>query len=188
MKITGIVTSPRKDGNTEILVREALNAAQGKGADTELIRTAELDINPCVACDSCLTKGTCVVEDDMHQIYDTLEKTDGIIFGTPVYFLNVSAQAKIIMDRTYPFLFTGKLKGKVAAALAATRRVGGGQVLSLMSSFFSIHRMNIVGGGIGYGLSKGEVLEGPGASPFFSAIEEARAIGKGVVKLYNQLS
>ncbi len=47
--------------------------------------------------------------------------------------------------------------------------------------------MNIAGGGIGYGLAKGEVLQGTGASPFFTAIEEAQAIGKGVVRMGDQL-
>ncbi len=115
-------------------------------------------------------------------------KADGIIFGTPVYFINVSAQAKAIIDRTYAFLFNRKLKGKVAAVIAATRRVGGGQVLNLMYSFFSIHRRHISGGSIGYGLGKGDVKEGPGASPFLTAMEESAIIGKGVVKLVNQLS
>jgi multimeric flavodoxin WrbA len=188
MRVLGIVCSPRKEGNTEILVKEALKAAEEKGAETELILVSDMDITPCIACDSCLSEGNCVVEDDMQKIYESLEKADGIIFGTPVYFINVSAQAKAIIDRTYAFLISGRLKGKVAAVMAATRRVGGGHVLSLMYSFFSAHRMHIAGGAIGYGLGKGEVKEGPGASPFFTAMEEASALGKGVVKLGSQLS
>ncbi len=188
MKVLGIVCSPRKGGNTEILVKEALKAAEEKGAETEIILVSDMNIAPCIACDSCISTGSCAVEDDMQKIYDSLEKADGLIFGTPVYFINVSAQAKTVIDRTYAFLFSRKLRGKVAAVVTATRRVGGGQVLSLMYSFFSVHRMNIAGGSIGYGLAKGEVKEGPGASPFLTAIEEARAIGKGVVRLGSQLS
>jgi len=188
VKVLGIVCSPRKNGNTEILVREALKAAEEKGAETELILVSDMDINPCIACDSCISAGACVVEDDMQKIYTAFENADGIIFGTPVYFVNVSAQAKAVIDRTYSLLFTRKLKGKVAAAIAATRRVGGGQVLGLLSTFFNVHGMRISGGGIGYGLGKGEVNEGPGASPFLTALEEARLVGKGVVKLGNQLS
>ena len=60
-----------------------------------------MKINPCIACDLCIENGGCVVDDDMGQLFDSMEKADGIIFGTPVYFVNVSAQAKAIIDRTY---------------------------------------------------------------------------------------
>ena len=86
MKITGIVCSPRKGGNTEILVAQALHASREKGAETEMILTADKQISPCDACDGCLGNGICVVEDDMQEIYQKFETADGIIFGTPVYF------------------------------------------------------------------------------------------------------
>jgi len=183
MRVVGIVCSPRKEGNTEILVKEALHAAAEEGAETELVLVSDMDITPCSACDACLSGEGCMVNDDMHKIYERLENADGLILGTPVYFVNVSAQAKAIIDRTYPYLFTRKLKGKAAAAIVATRRVGGWQVLSFIQSFFSIHEMKIAGGSIGYGLAKGDVLQGPGASFSLSAIEEARHLGKKVVKL-----
>lgn len=183
MKILGLVCSPRHGGNTEILMNEALRAARDRGAGTELIFTDDLDIAPCEACDTCIKKGVCKTNDDMHKIYDEMDRADGIIFGTPVYFLNVSAQAKTIIDRTYSLLFTGKLRGKVAGAIVAVRRVGGGQVLSLMYSFFSVHRMINAGGGIGYGREKGEVNQGTGGSPVLTALEEAGAVGKNVVRM-----
>jgi len=135
-----------------------------------------------------MESGICKVKDDMQLIYQQLELADGLIFGTPVYFLNVSAQAKAVMDRTYALLRTRGLRGKVAAALVAVRRVGGGQVLSLLYSYFNVQRMIIAGGGIGYGLEKGEVRQGVGGSPALSALEEARAIGKNVVRMVEQLS
>ncbi len=188
MRVLGLVCSPRKEGNTEILVKEALKTAEEKGAETELLLVSDMSITPCSACDACLSGGGCVVDDDMQTIYERLEKTDGLIFGTPVYFINVSAQAKAIIDRTYAFLLNGKLNGKVAAVIAAARRVGGGQVVSLMQTYFSAHRMHIAGVSIGYGWQKGEVKEGPGASPFFTAMEEAGALGKQVVNLGRRLS
>jgi len=187
MRVLGIVCSPRKEGNTEILVKEALKAAAEKGADTELLLVSDMNITPCSACDACLSGGGCVVDDDMQKIYERLEMADGLIFGTPVYFINVSAQAKAIIDRTYAFLLNGKLKGKVAAVIAAARRVGGAQVISLMNTYFSVHKMHIAGAAIGYGLQKGEVKEGPGASFLYTAMEEAGALGKQVVKLGLQL-
>ncbi|MFO7963870.1 MAG: flavodoxin family protein [Desulfobacterales bacterium] len=187
MKILGLVCSPRKEGNTEILVTHALASAREAGAQTEMLHVADLNIAPCDACGACTAEGTCIVEDDMQTVYEQLLAADGVIFGTPVYFLNVSAQAKAIIDRTYAFLMKGKLRGKVAAVLVAARRVGAGQVLSLMYTYFSAQRMIIAGGGVGYGREKGEVNEGPGMSPFLSAIEEAKAVGRNVVKMRNSI-
>ena len=184
----GIVGSPRKGGNTEIMVREALEAAQKAGAETELILVVDKNISPCDACGACEENGICKIKDDMQMIYQQLKSADGIIFGTPVYFINVSAQAKTIIDRTYAFLRTRELRGKVAAALVVARRVGAGQVLSILYSYFTIHRMLIAGGGIGYGRGKGEVKTGVGGSPTLSALEEARAVGRNVVSLVERLS
>ena len=188
MRILGIVCSPRKDGNTEILVREALEAAREAGSETELILVADKTISPCDGCGSCLKSGICKIQDDMQVIYEQLELADGVIFGTPVYFLNVTAQAKTVIDRTYSFAGVRKLRGKVAAAIIATRRVGAGQVLNLLYGFFTAHRMLIAGGGVGYGMEKGEVREGPGMSHSLTAMQEARAIGKAVVRMIDQLS
>ncbi|MBW1710568.1 MAG: flavodoxin family protein [Deltaproteobacteria bacterium] len=183
MKVLGIVCSPRKGGNTEILVSEALESARLAGHETEMILVADKNITPCDGCGACVKEGVCVIDDDMQAIYRQLELADGIIFGTPVYFINVSAQAKAIIDRTYAFLFHRKLRGKVAAALVAVRRVGAGQVLSLLYSYFNIQRMVTAGGGIGYGMAKGDVKQGPGGSPALSALEEARAVGQSVVRM-----
>jgi multimeric flavodoxin WrbA len=188
VKVIGIVSSPRKGGNTEILVREALKAAREAGAETELVSVAKKNISPCDGCGACEKNGICKIKDDMQVIYQQLEAADGIVFGTPVYFLNVTAQAKAIIDRTYAFLQTRKLRGKVAAAIVVARRVGAGQVLSILYSYFTIHRMLIAGGGIGYGRSKGEVKTGVGGSPTRSALEEARAVGRNVVWLVERLS
>jgi len=188
MRILGICCSPRKGGNTEILVREALEAAREAGCETELVLVADKKIAPCDGCNSCLNTGTCKIKDDMQQVYEELERADGIILGTPVYFINVSAQAKAVIDRTYAFLWNRKLRGKVAAALVASRRIGVGQVLSLLYSFFNVHRMVIAGGGAGYGSEKGEVREGVGIAPGSTALVEAKAVGRSVVRLAQQLA
>ena len=187
MKILGIVCSPRKGGNTEILVKEALDAIKEMGMETELILLADKNIAPCDGCNRCMNDGVCKIKDDMQNVYQQLELADGIIFGTPVYFNNVSAQAKMVIDRTYAFLGTRKLRGKVAATLIAVRRVGAGQVMSLMYSFFNVHRMVIAGGGVGYGVEKGDVKNGVGSSPVLSALDEARAVGRSVVKMIQRL-
>jgi multimeric flavodoxin WrbA len=129
-----------------------------------------------------------LIEDDMQDIYQKLETADGIIFGTPVYFMNLSAQAKAVIDRTYSFLWTAKLRGKVAGAVVAARRVGAGQVLSLLYTWFTVQRMITAGGCIGYGMDKGEVRQGTGGGPGSTALGEAGAIGKAMVSMLSRLS
>jgi multimeric flavodoxin WrbA len=188
MNVIGIVGSPRKGGNTEIMMREALASAKKAGAETEMILVADQNISPCNGCGACTGGDGCIIEDDMQKVYEKLLLADGLIFGTPVYFINVSAQAKAIIDRTLPFLYNGKLKGKVAGAIVVARRVGAGQVLGLLYTWFTVHRMITAGGAIGYGREIGEVKDGPGGSPILSALDEARAIGRNVVNMIKRLS
>ena len=184
----GIVGSARKEGNTEILVKEALEAARQAGAETELVLVADKDIAPCDGCGACVENGICKIKDDMQEIYQKLEQADGVIFGTPVYFANVSAQTKAIMDRTYAFLRVRKLRGKVAAAIVAARRVGAGQTLTLLYTYFMSQRMIVAGGGIGYGRKKGDVRQGVGGTQDVSALDEAKAVGRNVVWMVERLS
>jgi multimeric flavodoxin WrbA len=188
MKILGIVCSPRKGGNTEILVKEALASAREAGAQTELVSVVGKNIAPCDACGSCGKTGVCRIQDDMQSIYQQLEAADAIIFGSPVYFGSVSAQAKAIMDRTFSLLMDRRLKGKVAAPILAARRVGAGQTRNLLYGFFMVHGMLPVRGAIGYGRERGEVKQGVGGSPGLSALEEAKNVGTDVVQMVRQFS
>ena len=188
VKVLGIVCSPRQGGNTEILVNAALDAAREAGAETRLFQVAGKNIAPCDGCGACVESGKCKIKDDMQDLYRLFDEVDGVIFGTPVYFLNVTAQAKAIMDRTHSMLKERNLRGKVAAAIVVARRVGAGQVLGLLYGFFVGQRMMVAGGGIGYGREKGEVRQGVGGTPSLSALEEARAVGRNVTRLVAQLT
>jgi len=188
MKVLGIVCSSRKGGNTEILVEEALGAAREAGAQTEIVLVANKNIGPCDGCSSCRQTGVCHIKDDMQPIYKQLEMTDAVIFGTPVYFCNVSSQAKAIMDRTFLFLGDRRLKGKIAAPVMAARRVGAAQTRSLLYSFFMAQGMIPARGTIGYGREKGDVRQGVGGAHGLSALEEARTVGGDVVQMVQQLS
>lgn len=159
VKIVGISGSPRKNGNTKILVEEALGAAKALGdIETEIIHLAEKTIYPCVgnACEGCVTaKSYCTRykgKDDMYEIYSALENADGIIIGSPVYWGGVTAQVKALMDRTRPFSYLGsKLKNKVGGAIAVGMAKGVGEETTLHSilDFFLIHKMVVVGCEIG---------------------------------------
>lgn len=188
MKVLGIVGSSRKEGNTEILVREALEAAGEAGAETEIFLTAGKTISPCDGCHTCFETDVCKIKDDMQPLFQKMEASDALIYGSPVYFHNVSAQIKAIMDRSFMFLFKMRLKGKVAAPVLALRRVGAGQTRNLLYGYFVAQGMIPVRGAIGYGREKGDVRKGVGGRIDFSAMEEARAAGTEIVDMLRQLS
>ena len=176
MKVLGIVCSPRLQGNTEILMQEALNSAKEAGAEVEMFTFAGKIIYPCDACDSCIKTGKCKIEDDMETLYDKMLEADGIIIGSPVYFWSVSAQAKIIIDRTRSTRLKKSLRNKVGAALIVTNRAGGTSAFSVLSNFFNLQRMIFAGGAIGFGNDKGEVRQDK------RGMAEATSIGRVVVR------
>ena len=183
MKILGISGSPRKNGNTEILLRETLNAAEQMDCTTSTFFMSEKTVAPCRACGGCFQSGECVIEDDMRELSSLMSGADAIIWATPVYFGYASAQMKAVMDRTFARLQKRSLKGKVAGVLTVTRRVGAAQAKSLLNSFCIAHGMIVAGGAIGYGREPGDVLTGVGGGINMTAMEEARLLGENVVNI-----
>jgi multimeric flavodoxin WrbA len=98
-KVLGISGSPRRDGNTELLLKEFLRGASASGHETELLLLSEFKISPCTSCDSCQKNGQCIIDDDMQSMYDKLLEADCIVFASPIYFGGVSAQLKSFIDR-----------------------------------------------------------------------------------------
>jgi len=172
MKVLGIVCSPRLHGNTEILVRESLAKAREEGAEIELVTLAGKTISPCDGCESCRKTKKCHIKDDMQDIYTKLLDADGIIFGTPVYFWTVTAQAKALIDRTFVFpREEGKLEGKAAAVVAVGERQGTTGAFAVFSGFFNLKKMIMIGSASGFGDKKGEVKNDT------RGITDARALG-----------
>jgi multimeric flavodoxin WrbA len=187
MRVLGITGSPRKNGNTEILMREVLRAAEMEGCETEIFCMSNKQVAPCDGCHTCFETECCVIQDDMQELYEMLERADGVIFGSPVYFGSVSAQAKAVMDRMFALLGRRSLKDKVAGALVVTRRVGAIQARSLIYGFCIAQGMIVAGGAIGYGREPGDVLTGVGGGIDMSATEESRALGVSVARLIKKL-
>jgi multimeric flavodoxin WrbA len=117
--------------------------------------------------------------DDMQNIYLRMLDADGIIFGTPVYFWSVAAQAKILIDRTYVFKKKKQLRQKVAGGIVVARRAGATSAFSLFLNFFNSQRMTTAGGAIAYADAKGEVRSDP------QGMSEARALGKAMARTIN---
>lgn len=100
LKVLGIAASPRRGGNTDRLLDQAVAGAASKGAQVKQIILGDLEIAPCRHCDGCVqTGGICVIEDDMQWIHQDLREFDRFILAAPVFFMGVPAQAKAMIDR-----------------------------------------------------------------------------------------
>jgi len=97
--VFGISTSPRRKGNSDLLLREALTGAESAGAKIEYVRLADYKVGPCIECNACFKTGECAVKDDYQQLLEKILKADGLIFATPIFFMGVCAQAKNLIDR-----------------------------------------------------------------------------------------
>jgi multimeric flavodoxin WrbA len=100
MKILGIWGSPRKGGNSDILLSAFLDGARETGAEVERIALREMKITPCLEIYHCFKDGTCPIKDDMLPLYDKLVAADVVALASPIFFYSVSAQAKAMIDRT----------------------------------------------------------------------------------------
>jgi multimeric flavodoxin WrbA len=100
INILAFCGSPRKNGNTELLLKEFLRGAQMEGATFECLHIADLSIVPCRECLACFKDGQCAIQDDMQSIYPRLFASDIIVFATPIFFYNVTGWSKAMIDRT----------------------------------------------------------------------------------------
>jgi multimeric flavodoxin WrbA len=152
MYVIGISGSPRKEGNTAILVKEVLKHING---ERNFISLAGLNLNPCNSCDRCWKENIeCVIDDDIRWIIREMEKADVIILGSPCYFGTVSAQLKMLMDRTVSICDKGTLKNKIGAAVVTQDKYGsgrGGELVRETIAQFMIPDMIYAGGIIGEG-------------------------------------
>ena len=95
----GLFGSPRKSGNTELLLEEALKGAEREGAEVERLHLTDFTITPCKECHGCDQTGQCVILDDMQKIYPKLLEADVIILASPIFFYGVTGWAKALVDR-----------------------------------------------------------------------------------------
>ena len=139
-KVIAINGSARKDGNTAILIRHMLEELENEGIETELVQLAGKTIRGCTACMKCFENRDrrCVFDDDVVNEYiEKMAAADGIILGSPVYFSDVTAEMKALVDRAgfVSFANDGLFTRKVGSAVVAQRRTGATHSLDTLYHF-----------------------------------------------------
>lgn len=105
MKVIGVNGSPRKNWNTATLLQKALEGSAAEGAETELIHLYDLQYRGCVSCFACKRKGghhgVCAMKDGLTPVLEKLRNADVVIFGSPIYFMNLSSGMSACLERFF---------------------------------------------------------------------------------------
>lgn len=166
MKVVAINGSPRKDGNTRLLLETALEPLARAGWETELVQLGGRAIQGCRACFKCWEKKDkrCVFggKDVFNEVFEKALSADALILGSPTYFTDVSAEMKAFIDRAGFVSMANDclLAGKIGAAVVAVRRGGATHVFDTMNHLFFISQMVVPGStywNMGYGREPGKV-------------------------------
>ena len=189
MKVLGIFASPRRGGNTEILLEETLKGAEKEGAAIERLYLGDLTIAPCKECHGCDETGTWILLDDMEKIYPKLLEADVVILASPIFFYSVTAWAKALIDRSQamwarkylvkdPSLGReGKKRKGFFISVGATKgpRVFDGAILTV-KYFFDVLNAEYAGELVFRGVeAKGDILKHP------EALQQAVEAGRKLV-------
>jgi len=165
MKVTAFNGSPRKNGNTSLLINHVFAALEKEGIETELVQVGGEKLHGCIACYQCFSRldKRCAVTDDIAN--DCIEKmleSDGIIIGSPTYFASLTPETKALIDRCGMVSRANgdMLRRKAGAAVVVARRGGAINVFDSINHFFTIGQMIIPGSNywnVGLGRNIGDV-------------------------------
>jgi len=188
MKVLGIMGSPRRQSNTEMLLDKALEGAKEAGAEVEKVLISKLKISPCLEIYACFKDGNCTIKDDMQPLYKKLLEADHIIFASPIFFYGVTSQAKAVIDRCQALwarrhvLGMGKEDKRERRGLfisvGATRgeKLFDGAILTV-KYFFDAIGVKYFGDLLVRGIdSKGQIKENP------AALDDAFRLGQELVR------
>jgi multimeric flavodoxin WrbA len=182
-KFLGIIGSPRRNGNTPLLVSRILEGAAFEGTLTESTFLADLDIAECNGCHVCWKGRPCAKNDDVNDLYPKIISADVLIFGTPVYWYGPTAVMKAFIDRFVYFNCPdnrAKIRGKaavVAIPFEEQNRDTGEFVAAFFEKCFAYLEMKPAGKIIAPGAgARGEVLNKP------RILEQAYELGRRLAR------
>jgi multimeric flavodoxin WrbA len=156
MRILGIASSARKQGNSAILLAEAVNHLRSD-FETEIVFLSDHRIEPCDGCHYCEAHGSCRTNDDMRELSAKLPRADAILLASPSYMGGVASRLRAFMERTWP-LRKGQMAGKIGSYIVTGRRRIG-MVSAAMAEYFTRLGMIAVPGVLGYAFEPGEIVQ-----------------------------
>jgi multimeric flavodoxin WrbA len=166
MKIVAFNGSPRRNGNTSVLIEEMFKIFKAEGIETELVQIGNKAVHGCTACGICKEKkdAKCHIKNDhLNLCIEKMIEADGILLGSPVYFADVTPEIKALIDVAgYVTRASGHLlKRKVGAGVIAVRRGGALHTFASLNNFFLINQMIVPGSSywnFAIGSAPGDVL------------------------------
>ena len=196
VKILGLFGSPRRGGNTELLLEEALKGAEKEGAKVERLYLSDFTITPCKECHGCDDTGNCIIFDDMEKIYPKLLEADVVILASPIFFYGVTAWAKALIDRSQAlwarkYLLKDSSLGKegkkrkgffISVGATKGQKVFEGAILTV-KYFFDVLNAEYAGELVFRGVeAKGDILNHP------EALQQAYEAGRKLVLEWGKLN
>jgi len=165
MKVVAFNGSPRRDGNTSLMIKTVFNELEKENIDCELVNLAGKSIHGCIACYKCVDNQDkrCAVKNDiLNECIEKMLESDGIILASPTYFSNVTTEMKALIDRSglVAKVNGSMFKRKIGAAIVTVRRAGAIHVFNSINHFFLIGEMIIPGSSywnLAIGRDKGDV-------------------------------
>ena len=143
MKVLILNGSPRKNGNTTVAVNEMIKIFRENNVEVEHIQVGSKDITGCKACGVCYGTGKCVIKDEVNEIAEKFEKSDGLVVASPVYFASANATLMACLDRLFNSCRFDKTM-KVGASVVCARRGGCSATFDELNKFFTISGMPVV--------------------------------------------
>ena len=167
MKVVAFNGSPRKNGNTAMLIDTVLAELQKEGIETERLQLGGKKIHGCTACMKCFQNQDkhCSIDNDvLNELVDKMIEADGIVIGSPTYFANVSTEVKALIDRAGLVAIANghMLRRKVGVAVVSVRRAGATDTFDAINKFFFINQAIVPGSvywNMGFGLAEGQVQD-----------------------------
>lgn len=156
--------SPRKKGNTIQLAQSMMELLKKKGSHVRMLYLNDLNIRPCQGCYTCLTNGTCRINDDMKDIRKYILESDVIVYATPIYWFSPSAQLKLVMDRCIAFMDgenNSRVQGKKAVTLmtyADDNKDTSKSAITVFEKTFDLLKLDYIGGIEAAGCTDGKNL------------------------------
>jgi multimeric flavodoxin WrbA len=196
VKILGLFGSPRRGGNTELLLEETLKGAEKEGAKVKRLYLSDFTITPCKECHGCDDTGNCIILDDMEKIYPKLLEADVVILASPIFFYGVTAWAKALIDRSQAlwarkYLLKDSSLGKegkkrkgffISVGATKGQKVFEGAILTV-KYFFDVLNAEYAGELVFRGVeAKGDILNHP------EALQQAYEAGRKLVLEWRKLN